>query len=96
MKFTRQNGRILEVEFETNERRARRRWVTVCIIYDDKGVPVATGVGITHPDDAADWVKGEKESLGDALAHFDRPTRVRAWEAWKQKVGVKSDGANAA
>ena len=56
---------------------------TTCIIFNEEGVRVSSGVANVHPKDNFNKEKGRKISLARAIKTWDKEYRSQVWEEYR-------------
>ena len=56
---------------------------TTCIIFNEEGVEVSSGVANVHPKDNFNKEKGRQIALGRAISNMDKKYRTQIWEEYR-------------
>ena len=56
---------------------------TTCIIFNEEGVEVSSGVANVHPKDNFNKEKGRQIALARAISDWDKPYRTQVWNEYR-------------
>lgn len=56
---------------------------TTCIIFNEEGVEVSSGVANVHPKDNFNKEKGRQIALARAISDWDKPYRTQVWDEYR-------------
>ena len=56
---------------------------TTCIIFNEEGVEVSSGVANVHPKDNFNKEKGRQIALSRAISKWDKEYRAQVWEEYR-------------